>query len=132
MLTDVSIKKVIREAKTTHSTIKKFDSPGLHVIARPTGAAQWRSKYDFQGREQLISLCDYSDVPLMKAREKCEAPRKLVVDGVNPSAKREAEKLANANSVLAVATEWLAKQTQLDPITQDTARARLARHMDCW
>jgi hypothetical protein len=67
-------------------------------------------KYYVSGREKLLSLGDYRDVPLKRAREKRDDARRLLADGVDPSAQRKAEQLASANTLRAIGDEWLAIQ----------------------
>jgi integrase len=55
-------------------------------------------------------------VSLKRAREKRDEARSLIADGVDPSLKRQAEKLAHADTFEAIAREWLAKQ----PFTEKT------------
>jgi len=64
---------------------------------------------------------------LKKARERRDAERKLVADGIDPSAQRKAAKVAQANSVELVSDEWLSKQTDLDPGTVNRHRGRLEK-----
>jgi Arm domain-containing DNA-binding protein len=40
------------------------------VLVKPNGVRLWRFKYVLAAREKLISLGDYRDVPLRRAREK--------------------------------------------------------------
>jgi hypothetical protein len=56
----------------------------------------WRFKYRIEGREKLLALGAYPDVSLKRAREKHDDARKLLADGIDPSAKRKAEKLSQA------------------------------------
>jgi Arm DNA-binding domain len=44
-------------------------------------------------------------VSLKRAREKRDDARKLVVDGIDPSAKRQAEKVTQADTFEAIARE---------------------------
>jgi integrase len=59
-----------------------------------------------------MSFGQYPDVPLVDARERHSAARKLLAAGVEPMAKRKADKVASmasdANSLQTVATSWLA------------------------
>ncbi len=71
----------------------------------------WRFKYRFAGKEKLLSLGSYPDVPLAKARDAREEARRLLAEGVDPSAARQQERRekadAAANDFEAVAREWL-------------------------
>ncbi|HEX6999658.1 MAG TPA: integrase arm-type DNA-binding domain-containing protein [Gammaproteobacteria bacterium] len=108
MLTD----KAVKALKPREIPYKKADEKGLYIIVRPDGAKWWRFKYYFAGKERLLSLGVYPDVSLARAREKRDEARRLVAAGIDPSAKRQAEKqaarLAAADTFKAVAEEWLA------------------------
>src|SRR4029077_2869414 len=79
----------------------------------PTGGKWWRLKYRFDGREKRLSLGVYPDVSLKDARDRRDASRKLLADGIDPSENRKAMKSARAdraaNSFEVVAREWFAK-----------------------
>jgi len=57
---------------------------------KPTGSRYWRFKYRINGKEMLIGLRVYPDVPLKLTRERREEARRLVASGIDPSAKRQA------------------------------------------
>lgn len=65
------------------------DGRGLSLSIQPNGAKWWRFRYNFEGKPKLLSLGVYHDVSLAQARQRCEAARKLVADGIDPSAKRK-------------------------------------------
>jgi integrase len=120
----------IRSAKPKDKPYKLFDERGLFLLVRPNGARLWRFKYSIAGREKLISFGDYRDVPLKRAREKRDEARKLVADGVDPSAERKAEKSAHGNTFKAIADEWLALQSKnLSEKTVSILRSRLSRSL---
>lgn len=107
-LTDASIRK----AKPKEKPYKLTDGGGLYVEVAPSGGRWWRYKYRILGKEKRLSLGTYPDVGLADARERHAAARKLVAQGIDPSAHRRAEKAASiereANSFEAIAREWLA------------------------
>src|SRR6185437_16600203 len=105
-LTEVAV----RSAKATEKDSKLFDGRGLYLLVCVNGSKLWRLKYRFAGREKLLSLGAYPDVGLKQARENCEAARKLVASGIDPSSQRKLEKAALNNTFEAVAREWLALQ----------------------
>src|ERR1700749_2620143 len=126
MLSAQAITAGIREAKQGAKAIKRFDERGLFILLKPNGSALWRFKYYFAGLEKGIGLGAYPDVSLKRAREKRDEARREVADGIDPSATRKAAKRAEANSVEAVAVEWLAGQaTTLDAGTLKRHQSRL-------
>jgi len=123
-LTEVAV----RSAKATEKDSKLFDGRGLYLLVCVNGSKLWRLKYRFAGREKLLSLGAYPDVGLKQARENCEAARKLVASGIDPSSQRKLEKAALNNTFEAVAREWLALQEKtLTESTLSRERSRLER-----
>ena len=100
----------IRAAKPAERPYKVFDERGLFMLVTPPGGRLWRFRYRLFGREKLLSLGAYPDVTLKRAREKRDEARKLVADGIDPSARRKAERGAPAETFEAVAREWLELQ----------------------
>lgn len=119
MLTD----KKIGAAKPRDKAYKLFDERGLYLLIDPKYSPGWRLKYYFEGREKLLSLGTYPDVSLKRARERRDEVRRLVLDGIDPSAERKSKKLALADSFESMAREWLAKQNLSDATRlRDTGR----------
>jgi integrase len=86
---------------------KLFDERGLYLLVTPTGNRLWRLRYRMGALEKLLALGAYPDVPLKRAREKRDEARELVADGIDPNAKRKAERNAQTETFEAVANEWL-------------------------
>lgn len=114
MLTESAIKA----ARASEKPRKLSDERGLFLLINPNGSRLWRLKYRVDGREKLLAIGAYPDVGLKRAREKRDEARKLIADGVDPSAKRQAEKLAVADTFEAIGREWMELQRQrLTPAT---------------
>ena len=119
-LTDTAIRNakpgVKPNGEVTNKAYTMPDGRGLFLLLTPSGGKWWRFAYRFAGREQLLSLGVYPDVPLKRAREKLAEARQLLADGINPSAHRKATKAARAdraaNSFEVVAREWYGKFSQ--------------------
>lgn len=109
MLTDTALRKAMPGDKP----IRIFDGGGLYVEVSPAGGKWWRFKYRFEGKEKRLSLGVYPDISLKDARERRDAARKLLAQGVDPSEHRKASKSARAdraaNSFEVVTREWFAK-----------------------
>ncbi len=108
-LTDVAI----RNAKPGAKPIKLSDERGLYLEVAPSGGKWWRWKYRFEKKEKRLSFGVYPDVGLKEARERRDAARKLLAEGVDPGAHRKAKKQAREdqveNSFEVVAREWHTK-----------------------
>lgn len=121
-----------RNAKPKARPYKISDGHGLYLEISPSGSKWWRLKYRFGGKENRISLGVYPTVSLKEAREKREAERKGLAEGVDPSRHRQMQRSrsaeAAANSFQAIALEWIAKfsSTWADNHT-DKVKRRLER-----
>lgn len=143
--------KGIRAAKAETKPLKLFDGGGLFLLVTPAGGKWWRLKYRHAGKEKLLSLGTYPDVPLASqkirvgnkdiyikgARELREDARKLIAQGLDPSAERRKEKIESALSAAstfnAVADEWLEKKSKkLAPVTVTKITAILKNDLRPW
>ncbi|HJU07219.1 MAG TPA: Arm DNA-binding domain-containing protein, partial [Rhodanobacteraceae bacterium] len=103
----------VANAKPRGSAYKLGDGRGMYLLVKPDGARWWRFDYRRPGigKRNTLSLGIYPDVSLKRAREKRDDARKLLADGVDPGAKRQAERVADAETFEAVAREWHAKHS---------------------
>jgi integrase len=115
-LSDVAI----RAAKSRDKAYKMFDERGLFLLVTATGSKLWRFKYRFDGREKLLSFGSFPDVPLRVARDKRDAARRTLsaAEPIDPSAKRQAERAARADTFGLIAEEWL--QTKRKVLSEAT------------
>ena len=67
-LTDTAV----RNARPGAKPVKLFDERGLFLIVTPSGGKWWRFRYKFDGKEKLLSLGVYPDVPLASRTVKDE------------------------------------------------------------
>jgi hypothetical protein len=99
-----------RMAKPRPKTYKLSDAHGLYLEVAPNGSRYWRLKYRFDGKEKRLALGVYPVVTLAMARDEAPEARRVLHDGIDPSArKKERErdaKLAASNAFEAVAREW--------------------------
>lgn len=132
-LTNVACKN----AKPRPKPYKLMDERGLYLEVATSGSKWWRFKFSFADKENRISLGVYPDVSLAEARERRDAARKLLANGVNPSLHRKLEKARNiaaaANTFEAVAREWFAKHSPRWAATHsDKLQRRLERDIFPW
>jgi len=93
-LDDKTLKAALKKAKAAGKASKLSDGAGLVFEARPTGTGWWRLRYWSGGKEGMLSLGTYPEVPLTLARERRDQTRKLVAAGTDPSEARKADKAA--------------------------------------
>ncbi len=97
---------------------KLGDGDGLYLSLNPSGSRWWRLKYHFEAREKLLALGVYPHVTLQHARSLRDEAKRAIVNGVDPSVKKQIEKSAHSNTFEDVAREWLTLQEKkLAPAT---------------
>jgi integrase len=100
----------VKSAKATDKPYKLSDGGGLYLLVLLNGAKYWRMDYRFSGLRRTLAVGVYPDVSLALARERREEARKLLANGIDPSAVKKASKAAGvalaANSFEIVAREW--------------------------
>ncbi len=101
----------IRRSRPSERPYKLSDNGGLHLLITPAGGKLWRWKYRFDGAEKLMALGRYPDVALADARERRDAARKRLANGIDPMAERMAEKtavkIATEHTFEKIAELWL-------------------------
>jgi integrase len=116
-----------RNAKPREKPYKLFDELGLFLLVTPSATARkgrlWRFRYRYGDVEKLLSLGNYPDVSLKRAREKRDEARRRLADGVDPSVHRKAIQDAKAETFEAIAREWLAMRAKTTAaVTQQKAQ----------
>jgi integrase len=108
----------IRKAKAREKSYKLYDENNLFLLVHPKaddkGGKYWRLKYRYAGKERVLALGVYPEVTLAEARDKRDAARRLLRDGIDPSQKKRQDRrqarVDAENSFEVVAREWHAKQ----------------------
>jgi integrase len=120
----------IRRAKPKQKAYRISDGGGMYLWVTPAGGKLWRWAYSYERKEKLMTLGKYPDISLATARERHAEARKLLATGIDPMARRKAEKtaeqVANENSFASIATQWLEHwQHGKSPRHVDSTRRRL-------
>lgn len=117
--------KTVASAKFEGKPYKLFDGGGLFLHVKRAGK-YWRLKYRHGGKERLLALGVYPKVSLANARQARDEARAQLAQGIEPSARRRAEREAAQDSFEAVAREWMDLQrSKLSKETLRLARRRL-------
>jgi len=130
MLTDTALRQAKRGPKPQYL----FDGGGLYLQVMPAGGKWWRLKYRFDGKSKLLSLGVYPDIGIRQARERRDAARKLLAQGLDPSEQRKTDKRESKarrdNSFAAMAEAWYSKKSGTwAPATAAKARFYLDRDL---
>lgn len=107
MLTDTHC----RNAKPKIKLYRLSDHRGLCLEIKPNGVKAWRFRFTLEGKASMYALGEYPSISLSEARERCEAARQLVKQGINPAQQRQLDRIkqvSEAETTFAlVAREWL-------------------------
>ena len=87
------------------------DGMGLRIEVAASGSKLWRFRYRIGGKAKALSLGRYPEVSLKEARQRRDAARRTLRDGIDPSLERKRAKLTarfNADNTFgAVAEEYI-------------------------
>ena len=129
LLTDIAVKA----AKPGEKIRRVMDGEGLFLTITPDGAKWWAFRFKYDGQEKMLSLGSYPGISLAEAREKHQAARKQLKEGINPAAARQAaaqaEKMAGI-TLREVARQWLEKREPgWSPVHIRDTRQKLDRYI---
>ncbi|SDE11976.1 Phage integrase family protein [Bradyrhizobium brasilense] len=105
MLTDLQCRK----AKATDSPIKLSDGGGLHLYVTPAGGKSWRYRYEFGGKEKLLTIGPYPAIGIVEARAARDEAKATKRAGRDPSVAKRL-KLANVSTDDCATFEVLARE----------------------
>ena len=100
----------VKNIKSGSKDFKLSDAGGLYLHVKTNGAKYWRLAYRFNQKQKTLALGVYPEVSLQEAREKASEAKKLLKDGIDPSANKKASKFESDNSFQVLANEWFMKQ----------------------
>ena len=80
MLTDVECKNAVCPPGKKQSRFA--DAGGMYLQVSPAGSKRWFLKYRIAGVEKQLALGSYPAVSLAKARQRREAARELLAEGM--------------------------------------------------
>jgi hypothetical protein len=110
-LTDTAI----RAAKPKEKAVKLFDGGGLFLLIKPNSTKKyWRLAYRFAGKQNLLGFGVYPTVSLSAARDRRDAAKKHLADGLDPAVLQKIEKRARVVTFRLVAEELLSKMKRED------------------
>ena len=126
-LTDTAI----RNAKPAEKSLKLTDGGGLYLLLGPKGSKWWRLDYRFLGKRKTLSMGVYPEISLKDARDRRDAARRLLADGIDPGENRKIQKAARLeraeNSFEVVAREWY---TKFSPQWAESHASKLLRRFE--
>jgi integrase len=129
----------IRAAKPGKSNYRMSDERGLYLLVTAAGGKLWRFDYRHgikpgtdKPHRLTLALGAYPEVTLKEVRERLDAARKLLAQGIDPCAERKAQKAAKlesaANTFAIVAHEWhQGWKSSVSPPVQSRIKSTLTR-----
>lgn len=129
--------KEIEAAKPKDKSYKLADGQGLYLEIMSSGAKYWRMKYRIAGKEKRLAFGVYPEIRPLEARDKAKDARSQIRAGIDPSAKKKADKqaavLAGANTFEVVAREWLeGRKSHVEPAQHTKTLARMESDVFPW
>lgn len=105
------------------------DGAGLYLQVSSGGTKSWIFRFTLRGRQREMGLGGFPDVSLARARDKRNAARELLAEGVDPlEVKRTEQRTADVNAARAVPFEVEAEAY----IESHRAGWKNAKHADQW
>ena len=130
-LTDTKVKN----AKPLDKEYKLTDGFSMFLRITPKGSKYWQMAYRFEGKQKIFSIGVYPAVSLADARQRRDEARRLLAQGIDPNAKKQAEvkelkaKRDNTRSFRAVAKAWFATKKKWSEDYQNTVLTRLETYI---
>lgn len=130
-LTDTKVKN----AKPLDKEYKLTDGFGMFLRVTPKGSRYWQMAYRFERKQKIFSIGVYPVVSLADVRQRRDEARRLLAQGIDPNAKKQAEvtelkaKRDNTRSFRVVAKAWFATKKKWSENYRHTVLTRLETYI---
>ena len=130
-LTDTKVKN----AKPLDKEYKLTDGFGMFLRVTPKGSKYWQMAYRFEGKQKIFSIGVYPVVSLSDARQRRDEARRLLAQGIDPNAKKQAEvkelkaKRDKTRTFAVVAKAWFSTKTKWSKDYGDSVWKRLETYV---
>lgn len=107
----------------------------MFLRVTPKGSKYWQMAYRFEGKQKLFSIGVYPAVSLSDARQRRDEARRLLAQGIDPNAKKQAEvkelkaKRDNTRYFRTVAKAWFSTKTKWSDDYGDAVWKRLETYV---
>ncbi|SUG47179.1 CP4-like integrase [Salmonella enterica subsp. arizonae] len=91
----------------------------MFLRVTPKGSKYWQMAYRFDGKQKIFSIGVYPTVSLADARQRRDEAKRLLDQGIDPNAKKQAEvkelkaKRDNTRSFKSVTKAWVFYQKEM-------------------
>lgn len=98
----------IKALEPSNKVVKLSDGGSLFLLVHPTGTKTWVYAYRFAGKQKKLTLGNYPQLSLKKAREARQDARSLLDQGIDPGAEKQAAKKHRGalDSFSGIAEDW--------------------------
>ena len=101
----------VKQAKPRDKAFKLSDGGGLFLLVNLNGSRYWRLKYRLHGKEKTFAIGVFPTISLVDARDRALSAKRLVNDGIDPTAHRKQTKMLQTdNRFRVIASEWHNKE----------------------
>lgn len=83
----------IRKAKQRDKPYRMGDGLGLYLTVKPSGSKLWHFRYQFMGREKILSMGTYPILSLADARAKRDEAKRQLANDVDPSVQKKLDQI---------------------------------------
>ncbi|MDD5158111.1 integrase arm-type DNA-binding domain-containing protein [Sulfurimonas sp.] len=104
------------------------DGAGLSLEITPQGSKRWRFRYRFNNKPMRKSFGVYPDVSLARAREKRDAARTAIADGIDPFI--VVEETIQTEVSAKTFKEW--SEYYMDKVANNVSETHLVRSLKGW
>lgn len=84
----------VKGAKARDKAYKLADAGGFYLLVLPSGSRLWRLDYRHNGRRKTLAIGTYPAMKLDEARKSADAAKALLATGIDPSARKKADRVA--------------------------------------
>jgi transposase-like protein len=88
-----------RRSVRRHFSFKVPLGDNLYLYVAPNGSRCWRYRYSFRGKQKILALGVYPDVPLALARTRRENARRLLSQHIDPSTQKKEVRFGVGNLI---------------------------------
>jgi hypothetical protein len=82
-----------------HFPIKVPYGRSLYLLVTPNGGRYWRYRYSFRGKQKMLALGVYPDVPVARARARHENAKRLLSQDIDPSTRKKGIRFGGRNPI---------------------------------
>lgn len=124
-----------KNAKPLEKEYRLTDGFGMFLRVTPKGSKYWQMAYRFEGKQKHFSIGVYPAVSLSDARQRRDEARRLLAQGIDPNAKKQAEvkelkaKRDKTRTFAMVAKAWFATKTKWSKDYGDSVWKRLETYV---